>query len=90
MQADKGAPEVAAALQQVAGYYPSQLAACAQQLQALQQAAFDAVDIYNPLMAVKEKYRDVHWHCVSHDIPAEVATVATLASVASRSSNVAS
>ena len=42
--------------------------------------AFDANDTYNPLMAVKEKFRDIRWHCISHEAPMDAAALSSLTS----------
>lgn len=73
-----------AALEQVSGYQAATLCECVEELRSLQQEAFEAVDMYSPLMAVKEKYRDVHWHCVSQEAPAERATLFALATTSSQ------
>lgn len=66
------------AVQQIlllSGYSLSVLMPCAEELLSLQQQAFDTSDPHSPLMAVKEKYRDMRWHCVSHQAPAEFASL---------------
>ena len=42
---------------------------CLQDLLSLHQGAAAARDVNNPLMAVKEKYRDCPWHCVANVAP---------------------
>lgn len=70
-QVSEGCLEDVTSLQQACGYCLAVLRECALQLRDLQQQAFDAVDIYNPFMAVKDKYRDIRRHCISHEAPLE-------------------
>ena len=38
---------------------------CLRDLQGLHHQAAAALDVNNPMMAVKDKYRDTPWHCVA-------------------------
>lgn len=75
LQADRLCLEGLESLAEVAAYPLAALQECCEELCALQVQAFDAVDAYNPLMAVKDKYRDLRWHCVSVEAPLNAAAI---------------
>lgn len=52
-------------LQQLSGYTPQLLGCCMEELLDLQYRASEASDVNSPFLAVKDKYRDFKWHCVS-------------------------
>ena len=67
--------EDAAGLQQtkhMADIGCQQSAECLQDLLDLHCGANAASDVNNPLMAVKDKYRDSPWHCVAKIVPLPV------------------
>ena len=49
----------------VSGHHPARLAQCAEELGRLQERAFYARDVMDPLTPVKEKYGERSWYCVS-------------------------
>ena len=52
-------------LQRLSGYTPQLLGCCMEELLDLQHRAFETNDLNSPFLAVKDKYRDCKWHCVS-------------------------
>lgn len=52
-------------LQRLSGYTPQLLGCCMEELLELQTRCFEASDINSPFLAVKDKYHDFKWHCVS-------------------------
>ncbi|DBB06239.1 TPA: hypothetical protein ACH3X3_009782 [Trebouxia sp. C0006] len=56
-------------LQRLSGYTPQLLGCCMEELLDLQHRAFETNDLNSPFLAVKDKYRDCKWHCVSTITP---------------------
>ncbi|KAL3146333.1 hypothetical protein ABBQ32_003025 [Trebouxia sp. C0010 RCD-2024] len=52
-------------LQRLSGYTPQLLGCCMEELLELQNRCYEASDMNSPFLAVKDKYRDFKWHCVS-------------------------
>ena len=52
-------------LQRLSGYTPQLLGCCMEELLDLQNRCYEASDPNSPFLAVKDKYRDFKWHCVS-------------------------
>ena len=69
----------------ITGHHPAELQHCAEDLIALHEEAHRAVDLYNPLTAVKEKYRHRVWHYASHESPLDRASVVLAVVTASKS-----
>lgn len=59
----------------ITGHHPSKLQACAEHMTGLHEQALKAVELYNPLTAIKEKYRDRVWHCASQEPPLDRAAL---------------
>lgn len=89
MQARSGDLESLVRLSLTTGLHPARLQPCAEELTALQEQACQAVDLYNPLTAVKEKYRDRVWQCASHEPPLDRASIILTIVAASRNSALA-
>ncbi len=56
-------------LQRLSGYTPQLLGCCMEELLDLQHRAFETNDLNSPFLAVKDKYRDCKWYCVSTITP---------------------
>ena len=56
-------------LQRLSGYTPQLLGCCMEELLDLQNRCYEASDPNSPFLAVKDKYRDFKWHCVSSTPP---------------------
>ena len=56
-------------LQRLSGYTPQLLGCCMEELLDLQTRCYEASDPNSPFLAVKDKYRDFKWHCVSSTPP---------------------
>ena len=52
-------------LQRLSGYTPQLLGCCMEELLDLQNRCYEANDPNSPFLAIKDKYRDFKWHCVS-------------------------
>lgn len=56
-------------LQRLSGYTPQLLGCCMEELLSLQSRCYEASDPNSPFLAVKDKYQDFKWHCVSSISP---------------------
>jgi hypothetical protein len=68
----------------VSGYEPVGLGHCAEELGSLQEKAYYARDVMDPLTPIKEKFGERSWYCVSYEKPVDRARVVHAVTAASR------
>lgn len=89
MQAITGDLESLVRLSLMSNHHPAVLRKCAEEISSLHTEACEAQGMSNPVTAVKEKFRDRNWHCVSYEPAVDKTVVIFAVLTASRHASLA-